>query len=515
MKFAALFFCIAIGLPPASAAAQPRIALVPLDDRPVTRQLPQMLGAIAGVRVLVPPRAMLGHFLSAGRPDALAQWLESAAVSGASAFVLSTDMLAYGGLTASRIPDTPQRVAISRLRVVSAVHALHPRAWIGVFGTIMRLAPTGVPALGSAKNFFAAYPTWTYVQQYANLHDPPLPEEQASAQHLRELIGPGVLAAYLRTRERNRIVDQYALTLAARGDVDRIVLGQDDAGPVGLHVKDVAALRGDMQTLGIAERTSIEPGADELAMALVAHALAWRIGWTPRIAVRYFGPNGGAYNDPLEFVPISQTIDSLISLCGGVRDDAAPDLTLDVRLPQIDEIQDRALLASIRSDLRQHKPVALADLTFLENSYAHQAAFAQALIGARLAGALEAYASWNTTANTVGTALAESIAAGTGRRSNAYDPVAHAQFTLNRFIDDYAYHAYVRPQLNAELDARKIDHTYLLPQDVMPADHRSRVLLWRRALDLLRAIYPQYRDGGLTLAMPWDRTFETEIDVRL
>jgi len=515
MKKAALFLCLAIGMTVPVRAAQPQIALVPLDDRPVTRQLPQMLAAIAGVHVLVPPRAALGHFLKAGDPSAIGRWLTSDAVNGVNAFVLSTDMLAYGGLTASRVPDTAQRLAISRLRIISRVRDLHPEAWIGVFGTIMRLAPTGVPALGQGKNFFAPYPLWAYLQQYANLHDPPLPEEQASAEHLRQLIGPEVLGAYLQTRERNRIVDQYALTLASRGDIDRIVLGQDDAGPVGLHIKDVAALRSDVERLRISDRTSVEPGADELAMALVAQALARRIGWVPRIAVRYSTPNGAAYNDPLEFVPIGQTIDSLIAICGGVRDELSPDLTLYVRVPQSDAAEDRALLASLGSDLRHQRPVALADLTFLENTYAHQAAFAQALIAARIAGALEAYASWNTTANTVGTALAESVAAGVGRRSNAYDPIAHAQFSLNRFIDDYAYHAYVRPEVNADLDARNVDHSYLLPQDVMATDHRNRALLWRRALELLREIYPQYQDAGLTITMPWDRTFETEIDVRL
>ena len=35
------------------------------------------------------------------------------------------------------------------------------------------------------------------------------------------------------------------------------------------------------------------------------------------------------------------------------------------------------------------------------------------------------------------------------------------------------------------------------------------------ALDLLRSIYPAYRDMGLTITLPWDRTFETELDVRL
>ncbi|MBV9277194.1 MAG: DUF4127 family protein, partial [Candidatus Eremiobacteraeota bacterium] len=168
MKRAALFFC-ALFLNPVAASAASTIALVPIDDRPVTLQLPQMVGAIAGAYVAVPPRAALGRFLTPGDPTMIAQWLQSPATQNADAFVLSTDMLAYGGLVASRTPATPQNMAIDRLRIVSSVRKQHPQAWIGAFGTIMRLAPTGVPAIGAAKNFFAAYPVWEYLQQYANL----------------------------------------------------------------------------------------------------------------------------------------------------------------------------------------------------------------------------------------------------------------------------------------------------------------------------------------------------------
>jgi len=81
------------------------IVYVPLDDRPVTRQLPErMLGRIAGVRVVEPPRAMLGSYLTFGRPGEILAWLNRDAPRTASEYVLSSDMLAYGGLVASRVP---------------------------------------------------------------------------------------------------------------------------------------------------------------------------------------------------------------------------------------------------------------------------------------------------------------------------------------------------------------------------------------------------------------------------
>ena len=67
-----------------------------------------MLGDIAGVDVLTPPRPALGKFLTPGDTDAIWAWLLSPRTDRAFAYVLSTDMLAYGGLIASRAPLTPR-----------------------------------------------------------------------------------------------------------------------------------------------------------------------------------------------------------------------------------------------------------------------------------------------------------------------------------------------------------------------------------------------------------------------
>ena len=314
-----------------SALLAASIAFVPLDDRPVTLQLPMMLGAIAGERIDTPPRATLGKYLQAGRPDDVIAWLNAPSPSR-DAYVVSTDMLAYGGLIASRVPDASYADAQARLREFGHLRQRHPNAWIAAFATIVRLAPTGVPA---DSGFFAAYPAWTYLQQYANLHDPPLPQEAAQAERLRAQIGEPLLDAYLGVRARNAAVDASLVGLTAQGAIDRLAIGQDDAGPVGLHVKDVRGLEAAVAAVASGGRASIEPGADELGMALVAHALARSASWTPRVVVHYSMPDGAAVQDPLEFAPIATAIDSLIDLCGGVRvrDEDQPDLVLAVRVP--------------------------------------------------------------------------------------------------------------------------------------------------------------------------------------
>jgi hypothetical protein len=488
------------------------IAFVPMDDRPVTSELPVMLGRIAGVPVDEPPQSSIGHYLQPGKSDDIVAWLNrEAARRDVGAFVISSDMLAYGGLLASRIPGVTYADAYFRLKELAHLRERRPGAWIATFGTVMRLAPTGVPA---GTDYFAAYPLWSYLQQYANLHDPPLPSELATAQRLRDLIGDTVLDAYLSTRARNLAVDRRLLALAAGGAIDRLVLGQDDAGPVGLHVKEVALLQSLVAAdARLGQRASIEPGADELGMSLVAHAIARRAHWTPRVAVRYSTPDGALAQDPLEFAPVSTAIEGLVHLCGGRLDAADPDLVLYVRVPRTTAAQDADFAAAMEADAARGRSIALADLSYL-TSYRSQAEFASQILASGLAAKLDAYSSWNTNANTVGTALAEAIAAGAGRRMHTYDPLAHREFTFVRFVDDYAYHDYVRPDLNAALEAAGVkDHMLLSAADAAAAAQRDRALLWAHASAILAMLDPGYHIAALSIGLPWGRTFETSVDV--
>lgn len=505
---------------PANAAESdaPAIVFVPLDDRPVTYQLPVLLGAIAGQPLRTPSHADIGTYLRAGDPEAIARFLRGPATIGASALVASNDMVAYGGLVASRIPGVSTGDAFVRVRDFAALKAARAIPYVGMFGTIMRLAPTGVPRLGPAADYYAAGNTVDDIQAYANLPDPPTTaEERRKAAHLRESIGEKTLQAYLGTRVRDRDVDEWALQMAAEGGIDRIVIGQDDAGPTGLHLRDVAKLKATARAFGLGERASIEPGADELGMVMLARAFARNVAWSPTVSLDYSRPDGGAVNDQLEYVPIETTISQIIAACGARRvASGTADIALHVRVAETLPADETAFEDRIAADVARGTSVAVADLTFLHGKPGdEQRQLTEALIARGIAGKIDAFASWNTDANTIGTALPEAIAVGAGRRAGRYDARAHARFMLDRYIDDYAFHQFVRPDLNETLRARQIDTTLLLPEIAREANSRNRAALWPYALDLLAKIYPQYRDAGMTIMLPWDRTFETQIDVRL
>ncbi len=197
-----------------------------------------------------------------------------------------------------------------------------------------------------------------------------------------------------------------------------------------------------------------------------------------------------------------------------------PTSTCFVRVPDTNAADESAFVDAIAAetadDTKTPRP-AVADLTFLDaGNMDEQRALVETMIARGIAGKIDAFASWNTTANTIGTAVPVAIATLAGRATHTYDPVAHAQFMLDRYADDYAFHDFVRGDVNADLSRRGIDdHTYLLPDAASYAASQNRAALWPQTLKLLTSIYPLYRDMGLTITLPWDRTFETELDVHL
>lgn len=516
-RAAVLALLLLLPLATAAAAASRPIVIVPLDDRPVTQQLPIMLGSIAGIPVLEPPMPLLGHYLQAGDPHAIYRWLESDETKDADTFVLSSDMLVYGGLVASRLPGLSTAISSSRLRDATALRAVRPNAVFFGFGTIMRLAPTGVPKIGAAASFFAAGDDTSLIQDYANIPSPAKkPEDIAKAKRIATRLGP-LLHEYLAARRRNLDVDLLALRLTAEGGFDRFLLGQDDAGQQGLDIPDIASLMSARAHWGwgLMQRTSIEPGADELAMIMEAAAFTHRAGWRPRISVTWSQSGGPNMTDGIEFAPWGSIVDDVIVSCGASVVPSDGDIDLFVRVRGTSAAQETAFLDAIGSALSRGKLVSVVDLTFFGAPLAEQRQLVEEMIARNYAGKLAGFASWNTTANSVGTAVPAAIAVAVGKRLGTFDPTALAEFLLDRYADDYAFHDYVRPQLNDELHAQKVATTFLLPADAQRVSDENRALLWPHAVDLLSSIFPDYRDAGLTITLPWSRTFETYLDVRL
>ena len=78
-----------------------KIALIPIDNRPVCYTLPRQIVELAQENELfLPERNLLGDLTKNANVDGIFDWLKS--LSDIDIFIISLDTIAYGGLIPSR-----------------------------------------------------------------------------------------------------------------------------------------------------------------------------------------------------------------------------------------------------------------------------------------------------------------------------------------------------------------------------------------------------------------------------
>jgi Protein of unknown function (DUF4127) len=493
----------------ALSPADVRIAFMPLDDRPATERFPKEIASICGAHLELPPQELLGHFTRPGDPAGLGRWLLGLDAHSLNAVVISSDMLAYGGLVASRTDRIPLGDASFHLRAIARFHESHPEIPIYVFGATMRLAPTRLP---ETESYFEALTTYAQLAGVAH----PSEQQSAALAAARSHIPDDAFRDYINARARDLEIAKQLVVLTAQGDIAFLALTQDDAGTdTGLQVPEQAWLHALIAALGIGHRVFQNPGTDEMGMTMVTRAVEDAVGWAPSIDVIYSSERGAAAQDANEYLPISRTIDNLTQALRMTRLGDA-DFSLFVQTPGTSTSESPAFLDRLQSSVRQGAPSALVDLSFLDRDLLGQHQAVDELRRRVLVADLAAYASWNTTANSTGTALAQAGCAAIARHFGLDTRTVNESFLFERYVDDYAFRLDVRPALNAEMLRQGVD-PYALGQSTEQAQSLLRHDLWRRAVDIFRENFAQagWVDQRLNLYLPWQRTFEVQVEATL
>lgn len=491
-----------------------RLALLPLDDRPCNRIFPRRLADIAGVQLSAPPLRLLGGFTCPGDSDALAAWLLQASRS-ADGLIVSLDMLAYGGLIASRTPAVPLWQALARLAALREIRRQHPGLPIFAFSIIMRLGITVDSE--DAAHLHAQIKRWAEltdaVRRLRNSR------HRAELQALEQNLPPRVRECYLQLRKRNHSVNLAAIDLAAQGVLDYLILAQEDAAPAGLHIPEQRRLRQAARASGAAARVSVHPGADEAGMVLLARHLCAGLGRGPRILPVYVTRSAANLVAGYEDRPIGATVKAQIEAAGArvATDRRNPDMFLLVHTPAgqpreawqaerypYPEKRLRRFLRQVESHL-ELGPVALADCAYSNGA---DPALAQALQQRSILARLHAYAAWNTAGNAIGTCVAHGLARLISPRT-ARTERTHRRFLFERLLDDYAYQTIIRQQAMAR--ARRLA---LSPLNLGTKRLQLQRFVSRRLQALSRTIWRANFPGPcptVRARLPWPRLFEVEI----
>ncbi len=518
----ALLLLLAVAL-----ARADRILLIPLDSRPAAGQFAQMIGKIANVDVRMPPYEALGRFTTPGSPERVLDWLESQDLSQVSSVIVSSDMVCYGGLIASRLNDVTATEARARLDRLVRICKSSPTTKLYIFSATMRLTPTATKGASKFRLQLAQYEEAKTKASYTGSSD-----AARLAAKLKPLIPASEIAGYEATRTRNNVVQRDLIWMLARHDYNYLVIGQDDARPYGPHVPETAALRELVAKVGVASDVYFCEGIDQHSNVLLSRALLAESNWTPHVRVVYSDELGKYKYASFESKPIKDSLNDQLLASGAkpMGPDGNYDYTLYLNTPGRREFKFQEFLTELKQDVDQGFPVAIADIDLGHDGTADPELFSGMWENARMMKLL-AFAGWNTAGNTMGTAIPAANVYLLARRT-AVDPllreVAQREFLLHRFVNDYAYHKFTRPEAYKMIESipgANHDETYGRAlsdvQDFVARDLKKHLMQFFDDQFLGRTFFAgtgQYVFTGIDdikIWLPWPRPYEVRLEFHL
>jgi hypothetical protein len=508
-----LFLCASATVADAQAQGTNRILLIPLDDRPPCLQFPVQMGKIGDVDIVTPPRQLLGRFTDVGRSDEIIRWLREQPLAGFDAAIISVDMLAYGGLVGSRIHAVPVDEALKRLEIIRELRQKAPKLKIYGSSVIMRLAPT---ADGKNEAYREKLAKWAEVSPDA--------AQRELTGRLEAEIPAAALADYKAARARNLRVNQYAVELAKTNVFNYLIVSQDDAKPKGVHIRDRENLTTAVAQAKLTERVAIQPGADEVSMLLLARSVSDKYNYHPRIKAIYSSETAANTVMPFEDRPLRQTVSFHLKAVGAreVTDEKQADILYYVFTTRVEPGSAERFANQIKNS--PAKGIIIADVDPKGDVQGGDIPFTESLKKASVFARTYGYACWNTAGNTIGTALPHGILAGVSHVVAKKNPAAvvrmnQAQtwFMLNRLLDDYTYHSIIRPNANKLSREKQWNPYRLTDEQTQQIEAYCQKELAPIAAETAAGFFP--KDSGkscsisnLTFDLPWNRTFEAEID---
>ncbi|MGD9680757.1 MAG: DUF4127 family protein [Candidatus Obscuribacterales bacterium] len=492
--------------------------IIPLDDRPVTYVFPAMIAETAGIEVVSPPRSLMGSIFHPAQMDSLFAWITSTLDKvRPQVMMVGLDSLLYGGLITSRRCDDSMKAISKRLANL--------KKWKGPGGSTKIYAQTSIMRISDnydnseEKTYWARYGreifAWSTVMYRMSKGikvNPGILEsyETRIPQEIRD--------DYLDTRFRNFQINQEVLDLVGAGVIDRLVLSIDDSGAQGLNVLEKEKLVAKANSMGLGDRVFCYPGADEVLCSLFA---AWlvrklnelglklraQVSYSPGSGVncpsRYEGQTiGETISAQLEAIGIQQVeslqtgnnpnnIDIAVLVHGG---DVQGDHILLPGTPDLRQLETGAQVEQTLKLLSESTtPVILCDVAYANG--ADPFLVEELLNRPDLMSRIISYAGWNTTGNTVGSALATGVSRLYSVRTNGrseHTDRAFQKCLFTRLADDWAYQSLVRSQLDSDASIDK------LAQLISP-------FLGRIGQSM------RFEPGNLRVSFPWKRTFEFEV----
>ena len=478
---------------------------LPVDGRPVVRAQVQQLVALAeGFELRCPAIAELGDFRLPADRDHLAQWLLQQR-DEAAGWVLSLDMLVYGGLIPSRFIADDEAALRRRLSLLRELK--RPGVPLTAFAATMRISNNCVA--DEEKPYWNPHGAdlwaWSFHSDRHALTGDGDSLARAEAAAMR--VPPAIRDDYRATRARNFAINLAALDFVAQGVIDRLVLPQDDTAEYGFNIAERRALQAEAARRGLTDRVLIYPGADEVMHTLSAWVVGQLRGDAPlRLDVRSTDAAHWERLVPLyEDRPLPQSLAAQLQAVGAEQAVGAAELLLLVHsqgtaqgdwamrkpLPQR-----RGVDAAVWPAVAGARAVAVADDAHANGG---DPVFVAELAAHLPLPQLAGYAGWNTSSNRIGSLLAQLVLA-RGRWTSE----ANQAVVALRLAEDLQWQARLRQVLRDRVDETTLPAAELEQQ--AGALMLTEANAWLSKLGFSQRVRRAW--------LPWRRTFEIGLDVQ-
>lgn len=438
-----------------------KICFVPIDNRPVCYNLAKDICAIdSSIEFFIPPREMLGGLTKYTDTQALYNWLKS--LPDVDCMILSLDTLAYGGLIPSRrIPDSLDEIKARLARIKPILEGKKVLA----FSSIMRISNNNYNE--EEKEYWKDWGKKIFEYsfnscKYKRPQETDIPKE--------------ILKDYMETRKRNFAINALYLDWQREGLFDTLIFSKDDCAEFGFNVSEATML----ENWGAVTKT----GADEIPLTLLARA----IKISPKIFPKFVEPE---YTDRIsnyEDVSIEQSVLGQLSLGGFNIAYSAEDADIVLVVNNFKEKQGELVMGWETEPYKwgfspPRKPFAAADVRYANGADNN---FVQELFKHQIPD--YGYSGWNTSANTIGSLLAGIKTKWNAIKNGTYNEQAFKKLQAIRFLDDWAYQANVRGQIEKPCDIKEM---------MLPYEEKITLMLGY----IVDAEY----------TFPWNRKFEIEV----
>ena len=444
--------------------AQPRLLVVPLDDRPANTYYPKKVGQAGGIQVILPPQNLINHRTASDTLDQLSDWIleHSDDVDG---FIISADMLTDGGLVDSRTGKQTTNGALQQLQIIKTLKEKHPTKPLYVYDTIQRLAPT-VLKDGNLEKYNLVRDWAITYDEVINLNKTGLTTKLIQ---LETKIGSNLIDEYKQIRARNSTINATLIDWTKQGYIDYLVLGQDDANQTGLHRQEQENLIQKINSNNIQHKVSVFDGADEVDVILVSRFLSTLKNYQTSFKIHYLGVSGTEWTSPFDHYTLQTNIAKHVIAAGGII--ASPSQLADIelyvntpntliknnnamgnRLATDFEANDEVLQAitEIKSQIANGKHVVFIDVEKVNQA---NQAYGDAVIHDIGITNLLSYSAFNTAGNAVGIAIGHAnsrfLYLEKGTETPKIDENAakgHIEFLLNSISSDHIYRNKVAPK---------------------------------------------------------------------